>query len=96
MFDEIILPSPEELLSRLTPEEEANIMGGVKISSDNESVKSSTNISINNANAKIRVELGKVTPNQTFSNKFGQCTSYFDELTGQLIFSCTLKDTYPI
>ncbi|WP_236141170.1 hypothetical protein [Nostoc sp. CMAA1605] len=93
---ETVSTSHEELLIPLNPEVEANIIGGVKLTSTNEGGRNSTNISIEENNAKIRVELGKVTPNQTFSNKFGNCTSYFNKFTGQLSFSCTLKDTYPI
>ncbi|WP_427159679.1 hypothetical protein ACQFX9_27360 [Aliinostoc sp. HNIBRCY26] len=96
MSNKTMSTSHEELLIPLTPEVEANIIGGVKLSSTNEGGRNYTNISIAETNAKIRVELGKVTPNQTFSNQFGNCTSHFDEFTGQFSFSCTLKNTYPI
>jgi hypothetical protein len=82
-----------QLLAELTLEEEANIIGGVKISTPKDRDNNPTNISIDNASAKIRVELGKASPNQSFSNKFGQCSSYFDEFTGRFTFACMLKNS---
>lgn len=93
MLPEIISTFHPQLLIPLTPEAEAKIIGGVKTPVTNDTKNNPTNISIDKANAKVRIELGKVSPNQTFSNKFGSCTSYFDELTGRLSFSCILKDT---
>ncbi|MBD2361442.1 hypothetical protein H6G36_09670 [Anabaena minutissima FACHB-250] len=87
------ITSNEQLLTELTPAAEANIIGGVKIATTNKSKNNSTNITIDNASAKIRVELGKVSPNQSFKNKFGQCSSHFDEFTGQFTFSCMLKNS---
>jgi hypothetical protein len=93
MLTEVISTFHAQLLISLTPEAEAKIIGGVKTPTTNDTKNNPTNISIDKASATIRIKLGKVSPDQTFSNKFGTCTSYFDELTGQLRFSCTLKDT---
>ncbi|MGH1392800.1 MAG: hypothetical protein ACRAVC_02010 [Trichormus sp.] len=91
MLTDIISTFHAQLLIPLTPEAEAKIIGGFKTPITSDTTNNPTNIGIDKASAKIRIELGKVSPNQTFSNKFGTCTSYFDELTGQLRFSCTLN-----
>ncbi|MBD2343007.1 hypothetical protein [Anabaena subtropica] len=80
-------------IPELTLETQANIIGGVNLSITNNTDKNLTQIRIDKGSARIRVNLGEVSPNQNFRSQSGDCRSYFDEFTGQFTFSCSLRDS---
>jgi hypothetical protein len=92
MLNPIPTSTNEPLFNALTPEEQAKINGGVDTSTNKDSDKSSTTISVNQGRAKITVDLRKGLPDKNYSGKYGECRPYFDPVTGEFNFSCALRD----